>query len=255
MSSFSVVIPVFNSSNSILGVLKSVLDQTVSPVEIIVIDDASTDNSLSLILKFRDHHPCLNIKIIHLNINRGVSFCRNIGINKAVGDYIVFLDSDDQWHQNKLEVFSKIVDIYKPDLLGHKYSEKHFLINNVSFDLTKVKKIKLAGLLFRNIFQTSCVLIKNKKSYLFNNKMSFCEDYELFLNITERSNNSYFYDEILTKLGRPQLSKGGLSEKKIKMRLGEISAVTNILIKKKLHVLIPCFVVFSFVKYILKIFR
>ena len=255
MPLFSVVIPVFNSSNSILGVLNSVLIQTVLPFEIIIIDDASTDNSFALISNFCEKHHHLNITIIHLNINKGVSFCRNLGINKAISDYIVFLDSDDQWHKNKLEIFSKIVEIYNPDLLGHKYSDKTLQINDVSLDLKKIKKIKLVTLLFRNIFQTSCVLIKNRKNYLFNETMSFCEDYDLFLKITERTSNSYFYDEILTQLGRPQLSKGGLSEKKIKMRLGEISALSNILIFKKLYILIPFVILFSFIKSIFKIFR
>ena len=255
MSSFSVVIPVFNSSNSILGVLKSVLVQTVLPIEIIIIDDASTDNSVKIISNFKDQHQNLNIKLIALNFNKGVSYCRNIGINKAIGDYIVFLDSDDEWHKNKLEVFSKIVDIYNPDLLGHRYSDKKLPISDVSFDPNNVKKIKLGALLFRNIFQTSCVLIKTNQSNLFNDQMSFCEDYDLFLRITERTNNSYFYNEILTQLGRPQLSKGGLSEKKVKMRLGEIAAVSNILTVKKLYFLIPFFLLFSFTKSIFKIFR
>lgn len=255
MIKFSIVIPVFNSSNTIITVLESVKEQVYQPNEVIIIDDKSTDNSLELINCFINQNLHINWVIIPLKKNKGVSYCRNLGLNKSTGDYIAFLDSDDVWHKNKLKMFSCIIQEYNPFLLGHRYSDKNIKISDPFYKASKLYKISIFKLLIRNVFQTSCVVIKNNNRYFFDEAMSFCEDYDLFLNITHFENSSFFYDEVLTKLGRPQLTKGGLSEKKVKMRFGEISAITKILKLKKLTLLIPLFFIFSWIKYLLKILR
>lgn len=89
----SVVIPVFNRENTVTAAIDSVLKQTYDNIEIIVVNDASTDNTEKIIFdKYED-------KILYLRNaeNRGVSFSRNRGIENANGKYIAFLDSDDVW--------------------------------------------------------------------------------------------------------------------------------------------------------------
>ena len=255
MVTFSIIIPVFNSSESIVNSLESVKAQVYQPIEVIIVDDASTDNSLELINNFCSHDSKFKWVIVPLKFNCGVSYCRNIGLKKSTGDYIAFLDSDDVWHENKLKLISVLIDEYKPTLLGHNYSDRDFKITDPFYDSNKLVKISIFKLLFRNIFQTSCVAIQNNNNFFFNEGMSFCEDYDLFLNITYLKENTFYYDETLTKLGRPQLTKGGLSEKKIKMRFGEIKAVSNILKLKRLLFLIPFYFIFSWIKYLLKILR
>ena len=89
----SVIIPTFNSEKSIDTALKSVLSQTLEDIEVICIDDASQDATLSKLKNYRDN--CSKIKLFSFKKNCGVSVARNHGINVAKGDYLFFLDSDD----------------------------------------------------------------------------------------------------------------------------------------------------------------
>jgi glycosyltransferase involved in cell wall biosynthesis len=94
----SVVIPVYNGRNTIAPVIESVLDQTYPPLEIIVVDDGSTDGTAELVgHTFGDRVTCVTQE------NQGVSFARNHGAARAAGPWLAFLDSDDLWLPNKLE--------------------------------------------------------------------------------------------------------------------------------------------------------
>ena len=95
----SIIIPTYNRAHLILKSIKSVLNQTYQDIEILVIDDGSTDNTENLITDLNDKR----IKYIKLENNQGGSKARNIGIMKASGKYISFQDSDDYYHYNKLE--------------------------------------------------------------------------------------------------------------------------------------------------------
>jgi glycosyltransferase involved in cell wall biosynthesis len=95
----SVVIPVYNGAKTIQATINSVLNQTFSDFELIVIDDGSTDSTLQIISTIKDDR--LNVFSYP---NAGVSASRNRGIAKATGKYIAFLDSDDLWTSDKLEL-------------------------------------------------------------------------------------------------------------------------------------------------------
>ncbi|MFZ1610896.1 MAG: glycosyltransferase family 2 protein [Chitinophagales bacterium] len=97
----SVIIPVYNAAISIAKTVDSVLYQTLQSFEIILINDASTDNSLEIITALAQQHT--QISIINLQQNGGPGIARNAGIKKAIGKYIAFLDADDTWHSLKLE--------------------------------------------------------------------------------------------------------------------------------------------------------
>ena len=94
----SIIMPCFNARNTIVSSIKSVQAQTFKDFECIIIDDNSRDDSLLLIqnIIYQDKR----FKLIKLDKNRGVSFCRNSGIISAKGRYITFLDSDDIWDSN-----------------------------------------------------------------------------------------------------------------------------------------------------------
>jgi len=94
----SVIIPTYNSSQFVAQAVSSVLDQTYHRYEIIVVDDGSTDKTRTVLEQFRD-----KIKYV-CQENRGPSSARNAGIKVARGEYVAFLDSDDLWTPNKLEV-------------------------------------------------------------------------------------------------------------------------------------------------------
>ncbi|MBN2707167.1 MAG: glycosyltransferase family 2 protein, partial [Deltaproteobacteria bacterium] len=95
----SVVIPTFNRAQPLLRAVASVLDQTYPRLQIIVVDDASTDASAALLTKCFGNR----IELLRLPRNRGVSHARNRGITFSRGDFIALLDSDDLWAPEKIE--------------------------------------------------------------------------------------------------------------------------------------------------------
>jgi glycosyltransferase involved in cell wall biosynthesis len=102
---FSVIIPLYNKESYIINTLGSVLNQTFTDFEVIIVNDGSTDNSLKKIEPFID----LRIKIINQE-NRGASQARNLGIEKANGEYIALLDADDFWYSNHLLELKKLIE-------------------------------------------------------------------------------------------------------------------------------------------------
>lgn len=101
MLKISVIIPAYNSGNTILETIASVLEQTESDFELIVINDGSTDNTLELLETVRDDR----LKIYSYP-NGGLPTARNRGIANSNGEFISFLDADDLWTKDKLESYS-----------------------------------------------------------------------------------------------------------------------------------------------------
>lgn len=95
---FSIVIPLYNKEKYIYDTLLSVFNQTYTDFEVIVVNDSSTDNSLTIVNEFNDERLRVFTKP-----NGGVSAARNFGIKQAKHDYIAFLDADDLWKPNHLE--------------------------------------------------------------------------------------------------------------------------------------------------------
>ena len=102
----SIIMPAFNSSKTIFDSINSVQSQTYQNWEMIIIDDGSTDNTKDIITPFLSDY---RIKYLR-QLNSGPSIARNNGINKAKGKYLAFLDSDDLWKPNKLDIQIKYLD-------------------------------------------------------------------------------------------------------------------------------------------------
>ncbi len=208
MPSVSVVIPTYNRVHLLERALDSVLRQTLAADEIIVVDDGSTDNTASTL---KSLHP--EVKLIQQD-NLGVSAARNTGISAARHDWIALLDSDDVWHENKLERQITALNNAPEYLICH--SDEIWIRNGVL--VNQMNKHKKAG---GHIFQhclplcaisPSAVMIHRSlfdEIGLFDENLPACEDYELWLRICSRYPVLFIDEALITKHGghHDQLSR------------------------------------------------
>jgi len=183
MDRISVVLTTYNRKYELRRALESVLEQSIKPYEIIIIDDASTDGTKSYIDSFQFE----NIKYVLLNTRSGVGIARNYGIRLAEGEFIAFLDSDNEWYPTKLEEFTEFIkknDI-KWDLICSKY-KKHIYFSTVIFP-EKLTEVNIRGeqeIWLHNIADASASIYR--KSFLeeiggFSEELTGNIDWELLL--------------------------------------------------------------------------
>ena len=107
----TVVIPLYNKEAEIERALRSVLDQSLRPHQIIVVDDGSTDSSATIVERIIAHYPDHNIRLVHQE-NKGVSAARNRGISLATTDYVALLDGDDCWLTGYIAEICRLMAYY-----------------------------------------------------------------------------------------------------------------------------------------------
>ncbi|MGB3773755.1 MAG: glycosyltransferase family A protein, partial [Leeuwenhoekiella sp.] len=98
----SIITPFYNAEKYLSECIDSVLSQTYSDWELLLINDGSTDGSVEITLQYANSDP--RIKIIDLETNSGAGAARNVGIKKSCGNKIAFLDADDRWYSHKLKI-------------------------------------------------------------------------------------------------------------------------------------------------------
>ena len=133
---FSIITPVYNTEKYLERCIESVLNQTYNNYEFIIINDGSPDNSEKIIEKYKNNK---NIKYIK-QTNHGVSYARNIGIKKAKGDYILFLDSDDFYEKDLLKTLKD--NINDEDMIKFSYTD---FKNNIKTISPSIEFNKLDG--------------------------------------------------------------------------------------------------------------
>lgn len=215
----SVIIPTYNREKLIVESIKSVLRQTYSKIEIIVIDDGSTDNTEKEINKIKDKR----IKYFKLLQNFGASYARNIGIKLAKGKYISFQDSDDIYHTNKLKKQMKNILKNKSDFDFCKIkvninSTYRYVIPDNTQEKAIIENRIFDGLLtYGNFISTQSILVKKTfiENLLFDVNMPRLQDYDLVLRLIRKLNVS-FTNETLVDL---YLQTNSITSSKIKMKL------------------------------------
>lgn len=108
LAMISVVVPLYNKSSTIRRCLESVFSQTVLPSELIIIDDGSKDESLTIASNIIESNSNIPVRILNQK-NSGVSYTRNRGVSLAKSDYVAFLDADDEWHNDFIENAHKLL--------------------------------------------------------------------------------------------------------------------------------------------------
>ena len=224
MPKFSVVIPLYNKEEFIENSLNSVLSQTFQDFEIIIIDDCSTDRSLSMVKQFTDKR----IKIIEHPKNKGLSASRNTGIKTANAEYIAFLDADDLWKPGFLEKIEFLIENYpqaslfatKYDVLlkNNKILEHQFQING--FTNHGIVSNFFGNNLNQSIFYPSCLCVQKKvfdAIGLYNESINYSEDVDF--NIRSQAEFKFAYSEeaLVTylRVSGNQITQSGLDGKTI----------------------------------------
>lgn len=179
MPYFSVVIPLYNKQNYIAATLKSVLAQTFTDFEIIVVNDVSTDNSLAVAQQFTDSR----IRIVNHDKNSGLSASRNTGIKNAHSPFVAFLDADDLWKPQFLENIAELILTYpEADLFGTNYEELHRgnkIIRHIPNIETGIVKDFFKKELNQHIYCFSSICVKKEafaKTGIFDEKITMGED-------------------------------------------------------------------------------
>ncbi|GGH84227.1 glycosyltransferase involved in cell wall biosynthesis [Pullulanibacillus pueri] len=198
----SIVVPTFNRGRNISITINSILNQSYKHFELIIVDDASTDDTESIVKNITDKR----IKYIKLKENTKGTKPRNIGISLSKGEFITFLDSDDQWIPYKLE--KQLNFILDSNLDSSKIMCFTGLLvkDGDSTQLRKNKSLSLKEdimdyiLVGKNTVQTSTYMISSSlaKATLFNSNLKKHQDWDFCLRL--RNNNAQFlyYDECLT---------------------------------------------------------
>lgn len=192
----SVIIPAFNREKTIERAVRSVLNQTYSDVEVIVVDDGSTDNTSDVVKSIVDDRLIYHA----LDKNSGACIARNKGIAMAKGDYIAFQDSDDEWLENKLEIQLK------------KMLENHAEISFCQFRRFDSKGISVSpqigeGIILRDdllkesVVSTQTILAKREcfSEILFDPQMPRMQDYDICIRLSEKY-NFYFVKSPLVNM-------------------------------------------------------
>ncbi len=184
MKLISVIIPTYNRKNFLQIAVKSVLAQTYKNFELIIVDDGSTDETDKLIEKFNDSR----IKYIYQK-NRGPAKARNTGIKLAKGDYIAFLDSDDRWKKEKLQIQFTEMENHPQYMLSH--TEEIWYRNGKILNPKKKHKKNHGDIFLQSLklcaISMSTVMVRKElfnKISLYDEKLEVCEDYDMWLRIT-----------------------------------------------------------------------
>lgn len=252
----SIIIPIYNSGSSTINSIKSVLFQTYNDWEIIIIDDGSIDDSFEIVFSFLKSLPKEESDkiILHRQINQGPSAARNQGINLSRGEYIAFLDSDDEWKRDKLEIQMRYMKNDESIYLSATAFEK-----NKFNDYLKFKVISFNQLLFKNYFSTPTVIVKKEvfREYMFDINQKYSEDYKLWLQIAYEYKCIYINSVLANnQFKKREYGDHGLSSNLIAMEKGEISNFIFLYQSNKINILelIIC-LGYSISKFILRVFK
>ena len=182
----SILIPIYNVERYVARCLRSVFEQSYNDIEYVLIDDCSSDLSLKIVRNIINEYPSrLNqIKLFTNEKNLGISRTRNRLLEKATGDYVYFIDSDDYIDLNAVKSLVKIVNISKADIVRSNYyictnNSKELIENDLSHNLNSYLENAIISVNSMNslwkLFIRRQIFIHN--SLKFNSQINVCEDY------------------------------------------------------------------------------
>lgn len=231
----SVVIPTYNRATTTAAAIESVDASTPSAVEIVVVDDAS-DPPFAEQISCSINSAGIPIRILRLAKNLGPGGARNLGVRSARGRYIAFLDSDDTFTREKVDILLKYIPYQGSDrVFAHRAVGGSFG-NNLMISLLErwghIEWIRRLLIGYANPFYTPCLCVP-KAFALTLPAIRYCEDYLVSLNVVRRNLKVVVLAGRLSILGREPNSKGGLSRGMYSMLSGETQVRRFVVASKK----------------------
>jgi len=254
-ATISVVIPCFNSAATIERALRSVEHQTTKTHEVLVVDDASSDNTVLVIEQYA-RTSSLNIRVIKQIVNGGPSMARNTAWNEATGEFIAFLDADDQWHPQKLE-FQLNAMLANPTCVMSFHD--HLFGSSEHFETLPFAPITsqatLRNYLLRNRSATPTIMLRASVSERFTSTKRYAEDYLLWMTIIASHGSALHIHATLAHCSNPGYGGSGQSGRLWKMERSELSGFVSLWRSGALS--LPTLVavsIWSITKYLLRLF-
>jgi len=223
----SVIIPCYRCSDTVERALNSVLNQTLQPAEILLIDDASGDGSLDLLFQLEKAHAP-SVRVVSLTRNGGPGLARNAGWEAATQPWLAFLDADDAWHPRKLEIQWTWLESHpEVALCGHESRLSSGQVDVPVEVAPLATRLSARQMLVSNRLITRSVMLRRDLPFRFSDRR-FSEDYLLWLEIIYAGHPAYRLETPLAFCFRPDFSPGGLSGKLWQHEKGEISVLHSL---------------------------
>jgi len=229
----TVIIPCYKCSETIERAITSILKQTLQPKEVILVNDASPDNTLEKLKEIQLNHPKGWIKIVSLPKNSGPGSARNLGWEISSQPYIAFLDSDDSWHPQKIEIqYNTMLQNKEIAMTADAYkiisSKDHLECEIKKEGEPSTSQIKKNNILFSNKISTPCVMLKKDIPFRFRANKKYSEDYLLWCEIILSGYTCLKIDSQLTYLYKAAYGESGLSSNLLLMGTGELDSIRKL---------------------------
>ena len=198
----SIILPTFNRSHCIQRAIESIYDQTCKQTELIIVDDASTDNTVKIINELTISPP-IKTTLFVLSRNIGPSAARNYGISQANGEFITFIDSDSVYHPNKIELQVACLEGSTDDIGGCFCRYRHIheqIVRVIPDERADYFEERLPGILLeKNFIGTPSFMVKKSvfdKLGYFDEGLKCLEDWDLALKVS-KNYRVLFLDSVL----------------------------------------------------------
>lgn len=231
----SVVIPCYCCSNTIERAVDSVLKQTTLPREIILVDDASPDNTLDTLRCIQGRNTSVSIVVRRLDVNGGAGNARNLGWFSARSKYVAFLDADDSWHPDKLRIqYDLMLANPSVKISAHEIE----VVANAGVGFREIDKglefgadvvnINFHEMLFSNKLPTPTVMLKSDLLEEVSFRYRYSEDYDLWLRILSKYKTALYIKFPFSYVYKGTFGVSGLSSRLLHMELGELRNFLNL---------------------------
>jgi len=232
----SVVIPCYNSQETILRALDSVFRQTLLPCELIIVDDCSHDDTFKILQDLViNYKGSVRIVIEQNRVNRGASFTRNRGWDLSTCAFVAFLDADDSWFHNKIEIQYSWMSRHDCHFSGHKCSfdqKSNFDFENIVF--TKISPWRI---LISNPYPTPSVMLRRDLPFRFDVSLKRLEDQLLWSEIALSEHGCYYCSTPLAFVHKASYGVDGLSKNILQMEVGELMMYRALYCRKYINIL------------------